>query len=244
MRDPLHWLTARPFAHRGIYDNQAGPPENSLAAIQAAMAKGYGSEIDVRISRDGVVMVFHDPTLDRLCHRHGRIEDIDAAQLQTFALNAGDQCIPTLAEVLKQVRGQVPLLIEMKSGWLQRPGRLERAVADRLRHYNGPAAVLAFNPYSLDWLRRHAPGIVRLQNAMTVDPQGRLGRFRKLALQMLHAISWGRPHGISYRVEDLPAALTERARASGRPVLAWTVRDEKTRALAQAHADNMITDQF
>jgi glycerophosphoryl diester phosphodiesterase len=244
MRDPLHWLTARPFAHRGFYNAQSGPPENSLAAVLAAMAEGYGSEIDVRLSRDGVVMVFHDPTLERMCGRTGRVEDYDAAELQTFALQGGEHRIPTLEEVLAQVRGQVPLLIEIKSGWLQRPGRLERAVAEQLRHYSGPAAVLAFNPYSLDWFRRHAPRIVRVQNAMTIDPLGRLGRFRKLALRMLHAISWGRPHGISYRVEDLPAPLTTRARASGRPVLAWTVRDKETGAIARAHADNMIWQRY
>lgn len=240
----LAWLTENSYAHRGLFNAASGMPENSLAAVLAAMAAGVGSEIDVRLSRDGQVVVFHDPGLERMCGRVGLIADFTAAELQTFALGGSDQCIPTLDAVLAAVRGRVPLLIEVKSGWMQRPGSLERAVANLLRRYDGPVAVLAFNPFSLGWFRRHAPGLPRCQVAMTVDPWGRVGRARKWALRVLHTLRWSRPDCIAYRVEDLPAPLTLRARAEGVPVIAWTVRDKKTKELAQQYADSMIWEPF
>ncbi len=54
------------FAHRGLYDPQKGIPENSLAAFRAAAEKGYGVELDVRLTRDGYVVVSHDDNLKRM----------------------------------------------------------------------------------------------------------------------------------------------------------------------------------
>src|ERR1700755_2171791 len=60
--DRLAFLRHTPFAHRGLHGR--GAPENSRAAIDAAIATGHGIEIDVRLSRDGESFVFHDATLE------------------------------------------------------------------------------------------------------------------------------------------------------------------------------------
>ena len=71
---PIDWLTAAPIAHRGLHDASCGRPENSLAAFRAAIAAGYGIELDVQMSLDGAAMVFHDYHLGRLTDQTGPIE--------------------------------------------------------------------------------------------------------------------------------------------------------------------------
>jgi glycerophosphoryl diester phosphodiesterase len=75
-----------PLAHRALHDRAARRPENSPAAIRAAVAAGYGIEIDLQLSRDGIAMVFHDETLDRLTDQTGLVADRDAADLGAIPL--------------------------------------------------------------------------------------------------------------------------------------------------------------
>ena len=75
-----------PIAHRALHDRAAGRPENSRAAIRAAVAAGYGIEIDLQPSADGVAMVFHDDTLQRLTGREGPVSALTAAELQATRL--------------------------------------------------------------------------------------------------------------------------------------------------------------
>ena len=60
-------LTSHAYAHRGLYDNARGVPENSLPAFERAVRAGYGIELDVRETRDHVLVVHHDETLERSC---------------------------------------------------------------------------------------------------------------------------------------------------------------------------------
>ena len=62
----LSWLVDRPFAHRGLFHEQKGIPENSLGAFEQAIGDNYGIELDVRRSLDDVAVVFHDRNLARL----------------------------------------------------------------------------------------------------------------------------------------------------------------------------------
>ena len=88
-------------AHRGLHTADRSRPENSLAAFETAAAAGYGIELDVQLSREGEVVVFHDDTLDRVCGVHGRVDAFTLAQLQGMRLCGTDQTIPTFAQVLQ-----------------------------------------------------------------------------------------------------------------------------------------------
>ena len=98
-----------PIAHRALHDMGDGRPENSRAAIVAAMEHGYGIEIDLQLSADGQAMVFHDYDLKRLTGQKGPVRTRQAAALAAITLTGGDEGIPTLAEVLALVRGRVPV---------------------------------------------------------------------------------------------------------------------------------------
>ena len=124
-----------PLAHRGLHDVKDGRPENSRASIRAAIAAGYGIEIDLQLSSDGCAMVFHDYDLARLTGQKGAIRQRAAQDLEQIALLGGTEGVPGFAEVLDLVAGQVPLLVELKDQHGQMgptDGRLEGAVAAAL----------------------------------------------------------------------------------------------------------------
>lgn len=75
-----------PLAHRALHDASEGRPENSMAAIRAAIAGGYGIEIDLQLSRDGDAMVFHDYDLARLTGEPGAIQQRSTEELSSLRL--------------------------------------------------------------------------------------------------------------------------------------------------------------
>ena len=101
-----------PYAHRGLHGE--GVPENSLAAFKKAVENGHGIELDLQLSADGEVMVFHDYTLKRMTGEAGLLSEKTAEELRSLRLAGTDEHIPTLREVLELVDGQVPLLVELK----------------------------------------------------------------------------------------------------------------------------------
>lgn len=160
---PASFLTT-PLAHRALHDVAQGRPENSRAAIRAAIARGYGIEIDLQPSRDGAAMVFHDYDMGRLTGRAGPIRLQSAAELAKTPLLGGDEGVPGLDEVLDLVAGRVPLLIELKDQHGQMgatDGGLERAVAAALAGYRGDVALMSFNPQSVIQLAELCPDLPR-----------------------------------------------------------------------------------
>ena len=147
----------RPYAHRGLWGE--GAPENSLAAFRLAAERGYAIELDVQLSADGTVMVFHDYTLARMCNKDGKVCDLTCEELTACTLGSTAERIPTFAEVLELVGGRVPLLVELKgeSG----NTALCPAVAALLDNYDGAYCVESFNPLLLAWFKKNRKGVVR-----------------------------------------------------------------------------------
>ena len=147
------------YAHRGLHGD--GVPENSLEAFELACKSGYGIELDVQLSRDGEVMVFHDYTLDRMCGESGKISDLTLAELRGIRLLGTEEGIPTLREVLETVGGRVPLLVELKGE--SADDALCLATAELLDEYDGVYAVESFNPLLLRWFKTNRPSVARGQ---------------------------------------------------------------------------------
>ena len=146
------------YAHRGLHGENV--PENSLAAFALARNAGYGIELDVRLSRDRRVMVFHDDTLKRMCGVDRRVEELTCAELQSLRLAGSDQTIPTLDQVLALIGGRVPLLIELK-GTGRDESPLCKRVSKLLDDYAGAFAIESFNPMILSWFRNYRPRFAR-----------------------------------------------------------------------------------
>ncbi|MET1111124.1 MAG: glycerophosphodiester phosphodiesterase family protein [Allosphingosinicella sp.] len=231
-RAELERLGAVPFAHRGLHGGDL--VENSAAAIAAAVAKGYGVELDVRLSRDGEAMVFHDDALGRLTFEEGPVAGRTAAELQAVRFRAGGGPMPRLSEILALIAGRTPLLVEVKSReW--RATALCVSVARALGGYGGPVGVMSFNPEVARWFARYEPQVLRGLVVTEHDRRGLRGRIeRPLFLRRARA------DFLAYDIRDLPSAFPAAARRRGLPVYTWTVRSEADRARAAAHADQII----
>lgn len=146
------------FAHRGLVGDKF--PENSLGAFRNTINAGVGIELDLRLTRDGVPVVFHDKTLRRMCGDMRKVSAINSAELRRLRLNGTDEKIPTLEEVLKLVNGAVPLLIELKLPkrhmWHR---RLERKILPILKDYKGEYMLQSFNKYGMKYMKRQLPQV-------------------------------------------------------------------------------------
>ncbi|MBQ9374887.1 MAG: glycerophosphodiester phosphodiesterase [Ruminococcus sp.] len=149
------------IAHRGLHNIDKGIPENTLAAFRAACDKGVAIELDVRLTKEGKVVVVHDMSLKKSCGIEADVKDFTYEQLSAFSVKKTDQKIPLFSQVLKLVDGRVPLLVEIKDG--HGVGTLEKRTYKLLKKYKGEYAIQSFSPFSLLWFRIHAPEVVRGQ---------------------------------------------------------------------------------
>jgi glycerophosphoryl diester phosphodiesterase len=229
------WIGQHSYAHRGLHG--PGVPENSPAAFAAALARGMGIECDVQRSNDGQAVVFHDDELDRLTGETGPIAGLSAAELGAIRLTGGKDTIPTLQQVLSQIGGAVPLLIEIKSNRDKRVPALCLAVRRVLEGYQGSHAVMSFDPDVAHWFKVHAPHVTRGLVVTEENDHTLLGRIgRRLSL-------WrASPHFLAYDIRDLPSRFAAEQRARGLPVTSWTVRSPELRERAALHADAPIAE--
>ncbi len=237
-------LFAPPIAHRGLWSPD-GYPENSLGAFQAACAAGYAIELDVQITADREAVVFHDTTLERMTGTPGRVADHNVADLALLRLAGSDETIPTLADALTLVGAKAMVHIEIKSPFGE-VGPLERRVHDILIDHHGPTSVIGFNPYSHAWFADHHPQVLRGLNSYCYADRDarRLAPELRRQFAKLGHVAIARPNFLALVLDMLPSAKADEHRASGMPVIAWTVRSADAWEGVRAHCDNMIFESF
>lgn len=245
---PAEFLSA-PIAHRGLHDKARGVIENSLSAARAALAYGYGIEMDLQLSRDGVAMVFHDDTLDRLTEETGPLRDRSAAELGRIRLKGSQDTIPTFAQVLAEVAGRVPLLIEIKDQSLvmsDTDGRLEAAAAADAVDYPGPLAFMSFNPHAVAHLARLAPQIPRGLTTCGYDLQEWAPMTEAQAAPLRGIADYDRTGSsfISHDAADLARPRVAALKAEGAHVLCWTIRSPQAEAKARKIAGNVTFEGY
>lgn len=219
------------FAHRGLHSRDKSVPENSLEAFRLAAREGYGIELDVQLSRDGQVVVFHDDTLDRVCGVPGRVDERSFAQLQELRLCGTEHRIPLFSEVLGVIRGRGPLIVELKTG--RRNRELCEKTYALLENYRGDVCIESFNPFIVTWFRFHAPDLVRGQLAMPAKGYSGGSITRLQAFAMSHTLFnfLARPQFIAYRIGHRPP-LVRLSEVLGAMRFCWTShepRNEKGR---------------
>jgi len=241
-----HWLTSRPIAHRGLHDVTRGIVENTPGAVAAAVASGYGIEVDLQASSDGEAMVHHDDALGRLTDGRGNLGALSAAALKRVPFRTTADRMMTLGELCDLVGGRVPLVLELKSRF-DRDDRLVARVAGVLASHAGEVAAMSFDPRLIAGLRRAAPQVPRgiVSERHFDHPEWRaLTAWQKRGLAHLLHAPWSRPDFVAYRVDDLPAPATRVAHGLGLRVLTWTVRTPAQRERAAQWADQMIFEGF
>lgn len=240
---------SRPLAHRALHDARAGRIENSPSAIRAAIAHGYGIEIDVQLSSDGVAMVFHDYDLGRLTNQKGPIQQRTASQLGEITLTGGTDTIPSLEEVLAIIDGQTPLLIEIKDqdgAMGPNLGALERATAKALETYRGEVAVMSFNPHSVALMAELCPQIARGITTSAYDLPDWAPLPKRVCDHLRDIPDYDRVGAcfISHEVSDLNRPRVEALKRQGAAILCWTVRSLTQDAQARKIAHNVTFEGY
>ena len=234
------------YAHRGYHDGNVAVPENSLASFTAAIDAGYGIELDVQLSSDKVPMVFHDADLQRVCGVEGKIWDYTCAELQQMNLFDTDETIPTLAEVLALIDGQVPILVEYKMD------KVDTDVCamshELLKDYAGPYAIQSFHPFALFWYRQNAKDVPRgilaknfLRDNKEKGEKSDIVDFLTTNL-MLNVI--GYPDFIAYDWQDADYYALKLTRLMGAQTSTWTLKDPSNYEAVQGEFDLYTFEGF
>ena len=238
---------SRPFAHRALHG--PGAPENSREAVAAAVTAGYAIEIDVQRSHDGEAMVFHDYSLTRLTGKSGAIQMFGAGELAEIPLLGGPTGAPPLPEVLDLVAGKVPVVIEIKDqdgAMGTNVGELEAAVAEALTTYEGPVAVMSFNPHSVAAMAELAPNIPRGITTCDYKAAGwpTVPAARRAELADIPDFERVGACFISHDRQALGDTAVARLKARGVPVLCWTIRSEEQAQDALKIADQITFEGY
>ena len=228
------------YAHRGLHGY--GVPENSLEAFDLACKEGFGIELDVQLSRNGVVMVFHDYSLKRMTSCEKLLCELDAQELQELTLSGTEQRIPTLERVLELVGGRVPLLVELKGEDLN--VSLCENVAKLLREYKGEYCVESFNPLLIREMKKHLPDAFCGQLYTNVCRDKNKKTFVNMILGTMALNFISRPDFIAYNIKDrdsLPVKLT--TKLFGATKFSWTSRSQNDLDAAHGFGEYAIFEK-
>ena len=220
------------YAHRGLHDEKM--PENSLAAFAAAVELGFGIELDVRLSKDGRLVVFHDDTLNRMCGIDARVDEKTYDELLEYRLLDSDCKIPTFREVLEVVAGKVPLLIEIKED--AGNDKVSLTLAEELSGYDGPYIIESFNPLSLGVIKEIMPDVARgfLSQRFLKNENKAYHKPLYFVLQNLLLNRIASPAFIAYDINGRDSiSLRIARRLLGAVTVAWTVRSAEEEAIAK-----------
>ena len=233
------------IAHRGFFNNRSGIPENSLPAFRRAVEMGFGIELDVQLSKDGFLLVFHDDSMERMCGVDKKLREMDYADIQGYPLVDTNERIPLFSDVLKVIDGKVPLIVEVK--YEGNVIATTKAMAQMMDGYKGVWCMESFDPRSLRWFKQNRPLIIRGQ--LSTDywkDELEQTNINKFLLTNLMYNMLGRPDFIAYNHKYYSNWSLAICRKVFSPeMVAWTIKNQKEMELAKDHFFNiLIFDSF
>ena len=232
------------YAHRGLWDNDMGIPENSLPAFSRAIREKAAIELDVHLTKDRQLVVIHDSSLKRMCGVDEKVEDMTYAELEGLSLAGTEYTIPLLSQVLHLVQGRVPLLIEIKTS-SAKDTEICSFLYKQLEFYNGRFMVQSFNPFALKWFRQHAPQILTGQLATAPADLPDVNIVLRTASWLLLINLISRPDFISYRLRYADCISVRINQLIYRtPVFVWTIRSMNEYRQGIAQYSTVIFENF
>lgn len=236
-------LWAIDYAHRGLYKKDQSIPENSMSAFSEAVAAGYGIELDLNITSDSQIVVFHDDQMLRACGVDKAVEECTFEELQTYRLFGTEEKIPLLTEVLSLIGGRVPLIIELKVS--RRYKELSALSAEILDGYSGAYCIESFDPRIVHWFFKNRPNTVRGQLAAGLKRYSLTPFYQGFAMSSLLTNISARPHFVAYRHEDCHRKMGLRYfKMLGGKLVAWTVRETDDIIRCRRFFDAIIFEFF
>ena len=223
------------ITHRGIHDN-INIYENTLEAFKLSIKKGYAIELDIRMTKDKQIVVFHDNNTKRLTKKDLIVEENTYQELN----NQNILHIPLLTEVLELVKGKVPLLIEIKP--TKKDCELATNLMIILNNYEGKYAIQSFNPKVLYWLRKNYPQILRGQLSMKYTKH-KISSIKKYILSKMLFNKITKPDFISYKYNELNIEQIKKYKKQNIYVIGWTITNEKEYKHYKKYYDNLICNK-
>ena len=224
------------ISHRGIHNNTS-IYENTLEAFKLAIKKKYTIELDVHLTKDNQIVVFHDYNTKRIIGKNDIIEETTYKELNNQKIIH----IPTLQEVLNLVNGKVPLLIEIKQQ--NKVGPLEETLMNVLKGYQGDYAIQSFNVMTLLWFKKNYPNILRGQLSYTYR-KIRMNKITKILLKNMFFNFLTKPNFISYKYNELSSKKIKKYKKKGITLIAWTINNKKDYNQYKNQFDNLICEKF
>lgn len=241
-RPDVSKLREHHYAHRGLFNNHTSAPENSMNAFRLAVEAGYGIEMDIQLTKDGIPVVFHDKTLRRMCGVDGYIWEYTLEELREFTLADSKEKISTFEEVLEFIDGRVPLIIEYK---MDNPTvRVCELGNQLLSCYEGVYCIESFHPKVLTWYRKNQPDVVRGQLSMdfSKDEKYNAPHFVLMTYLLLNFIT--RPDFIAYKYTDEKILSRRLCRKLGGLAFAYTIKSQEDYEMVKDKFDMFIFDSF
>ena len=241
-----------PIAHRGLHDfyGKFGRnfSENSISSIKRAMIFGYSIEIDVRMTIDKEIIVYHDRNLKRLVGLDQNVDKTKLSLIKNYNLPNGEK-IPTLDEVLKNVSGYVPILIEVKDldGSLKETdGIFEKQLIEKMKSYSGKFAIMSSNPNVIkkiiNFKSNISCGLVTghfdKKNWPLISED-----YRKKLLDFYYVEELGVSF-ISNNISTLNNNLKRVMKKKERKILSWTIKNFQEEKVALKYASNITFEGY
>ncbi len=224
MKKDTRFLIEKPIAHRGLHGDDVA--ENSLIAFSRAIDAGYPIELDVQMTTDGKLVVFHDRTLERMTGETGKLTDKKYDDIKNSALGDSNQKILLFEDVLNLINEEVALIVEIKSQSYVQYEICEK-VYELLKKYDGKYAISSFNPFVVKWFTTNAPAVVRGQNFTNFGNRFFVIAFiKKMFLYTSWIISNNKPDFFACRANTVPSSWPVKiAKKRKRFLLVWKIKD-------------------
>ena len=231
------------YAHRGLFDNETEAPENSLPAFEKAVKHGFGIELDVQLSKDGIPVVFHDASLKRVCGVDGNVWEYTLEELQQMKLKKSNQTIPTFVQVLNVIDGKVPIIVEYKMDVVDTKVCVKGN--ELLEKYKGVYCIESFHPFAVKWYKDHRPDVLRGQLSMDFSKDEKnKGKKELFLVTYLLSNVLSRPDFIAYCHQDAKNISRRLCSKLGALPVAWTIKSEEENQTAKDHFTLFIFDSY
>ena len=250
MEKKHRFLIERPFAHRGYHSrcltgSKKSIPENSLGAFKLAIENNLSIEMDIHLTKDLEIIVFHDFFLGRLTTKTGFVSSKNSNYIKQAKLS-NNESVPTIEDALNLIDGRVPILLEIKfSKHLKK--NLEvftRVLEKKLEGYNGDVALMSF---SLDIIK-----YIRKRNLFGRIPLGLTTSFPTIESldnkiknnKIENEIISNKLHFISQNWKGINNSRIKRLKKLGIAILSWTITSEEIERSLEGLVDNITFEGY
>lgn len=237
------------FAHRGLHNLDKGIAENTLPAFEKAVEKGFGIEMDIHLTGDGELVVFHDNDLNRACSSSLKVHDSTLEELQSYTLFGTEERMPLFHEALSLVDGRVPIIVELKSDTNplnKQYTKLCQRAAEMLKEYDGSYCIESFDPRVIRWFKKKYPEVIRGQLMENFRRHGSdvVPAYDFLAKNLLFNF-WTKPDFISYQYMDRDRMAFQILKYLYKTQeFSWTVRDPELAAFLKNEGSLVIFEGY